>query len=64
MSAEFNPWVAAMCELELVSHWRLYRLLNGLCEHIGVSLPAELSDHPDLVDRQPFASGLATTQAT
>jgi hypothetical protein len=54
-SPEHNPYVAALYELELTTHRRLYRRLYQLCEHVGI----DLSEHricktPDQVDEEPF----------
>ncbi|ORV83453.1 hypothetical protein [Mycolicibacterium iranicum] len=52
-SAEFNPYVRAMFELELVTHRRLYRILYSLAEHVGVDLRGdELFQAPEVVENQ------------
>ncbi|MCZ0728938.1 hypothetical protein [Mycolicibacterium iranicum] len=52
-SAEFNPYVRAMFELELVTHRRLYRILYSLAEHVGVDLRGdELFQAPEVVEGQ------------
>ena len=56
-SREFNPYVAALHQLELITHRRMYRLLYRFCEHVGITLQDpdhDLFAHPDKVDRQPF----------
>lgn len=52
---EHNPYVAALYELELSSHRRIYRWLYQLCEHVGI----DFSQHriyktPDQVDEEQF----------
>ncbi|WP_370500815.1 hypothetical protein NWT09_08365 [Mycolicibacterium sp. jd] len=54
-SAEFNPYVAAMFELERVTHQRVYRILYSLAEHAGIDLNGdELFQRPEVVESQPF----------
>lgn len=54
-SPEFNPFVRGMCELELVTHRRSYRLLYSLAEHVGVDLrDDELFQSPEIVESQTF----------
>jgi hypothetical protein len=55
-SPEFNPYVAALYQLELNTHRRLYRLFyNLLDQHLGLRLHGdELFDTPDDVDVRPF----------
>ncbi|HET6736886.1 hypothetical protein, partial [Mycobacterium sp.] len=55
-SPEFNPYVAALYELELNTHRRLYRLFYNLLDtHLGLRLRGdELFDTPDDVDVRPF----------
>lgn len=52
-SPEFNPYVAALLNLELTTHRRLYRLFYELCFHVGFDLNStshSLFDSPDMVD--------------
>lgn len=52
-SPEFNPYVAALLDLELATHRRLYRLFYDLCFHLGFDLNSTsrpLFDSPDVVD--------------
>jgi hypothetical protein len=53
-SPEFNPYVASLYRLELVTHRRLYRLFYALAEHVGMDLinPHGLFDAPDVIDRR------------
>ena len=55
-SPEFNPYVAALYQLELNTHRRLYRLFYNLLDvHLGIGLHGdELFDTPDVVDVRPF----------
>lgn len=54
-SAEFNPLVGALTDLELVTHRRLYRVLYQLAEHVGVELDDDdLFDRPEIVEGQPL----------
>lgn len=55
-SPEFNPYVAALYELELNTHRRLYRLFYDLLDtHLGIRLrDDELFDTPDDVDVRPI----------
>lgn len=54
-SAEFNPYVAAMFELERVTHQRVYRILYSLAEHAGIDLTDDqLFKRPEVVESQPF----------
>jgi hypothetical protein len=55
-SPEFNPYVAALYELELNTHRRLYRLFYNLLDtHLGIRLSDdELFATPDDVDVRPF----------
>lgn len=52
-SAEFNPYVDGLLQLELATHRRLYRLFYDLCRHVGFDVAAESGlASPDDVDEQ------------
>lgn len=52
-SPEYNPYVAALCALELATHRRFYRLFYEVVVHAGIDTSDEsIYRHPDLVDRE------------
>lgn len=52
-SAEFNPYVDGLLQLELATHRRLYRLFYDLCRHVGFDVSEEPDlPNPDDVDEQ------------
>jgi hypothetical protein len=54
-SAEFNPYVAGLYELELATHRCMYRFAYNLLVHVGFDLADETAWRtPDQVDRLPF----------
>ena len=53
-SPEHNPYVAALYELQLVTHRRVYRMLYEFCEHVGIDFspyPSWIWKRPEQVDR-------------
>lgn len=54
-SPEYNPYVAALYELQLATHRRIYRVLYRFCEHVGIDFsPYPFWKTPDQVDEEPF----------
>jgi hypothetical protein len=59
-SPEHNPYVAALYELQLASHRRIYRRLYRFCEHVGIDFspyPSWIWKRPDQVDEEQFDTG-------